>query len=93
MEEMIFQHEYLEQVTYGLPRNKPEFEHFEQFPRIIAYDAKDADTECPICLEKYQDGDVQLILPCSHIFHEKCALHWLKKKSTCPLDRSKVCKR
>ena len=38
---------------------------------------------CPIC----SDNKVNLSLPCSHFFCEKCITSWLLKSDTCPLCR------
>ena len=38
---------------------------------------------CPIC----SDNKVNLSLPCSHFFCEKCIKSWLLKSDTCPLCR------
>jgi hypothetical protein len=45
---------------------------------------------CSICMESYVSGDVQLQLPCGHIFHQACAEQWLCQNETCPLDRRDV---
>ena len=45
---------------------------------------------CSICMESYASGDVQLQLPCGHIFHQACAEQWLCQNETCPLDRRDV---
>ena len=37
----------------------------------------DQETECVICLEKFQRGDKLRILPCGHQFHIGCIDHWL----------------
>ena len=46
--------------------------------------------DCRICLDKFIDKDEILILPCLHIFHLKCILHWIESKGTCPLDNQKI---
>ena len=35
------------------------------------------ETECVICLEKFQCGDKLRVLPCGHQFHIGCIDHWL----------------
>jgi len=41
--------------------------------------------ECVVCREHFDIGDVVIQLPfCSHIFHESCALVWLRNHNTCP---------
>ena len=46
---------------------------------------------CIICTDKFDVGDTVMRLPfCSHCFHEKCALTWLKKHNTCPMCRREL---
>ncbi|KAK3027163.1 hypothetical protein RJ639_041264 [Escallonia herrerae] len=45
---------------------------------------------CSICHEDFVPRDMVNRLPCSHIFHTRCILRWLKRSNTCPLCRSKV---
>lgn len=47
--------------------------------------------ECAICLEDFQVGQFCQVFPvCNHIFHSDCIDHWLQKKSTCPICRSRI---
>ena len=44
--------------------------------------------ECPICVEKYEDGqEVMVLSECSHHFHWLCIEAWLKKSTECPMCR------
>ncbi|ESO06177.1 hypothetical protein HELRODRAFT_188288 [Helobdella robusta] len=43
-------------------------------------------TDCTICQESLQNMKV-LKLRCSHRFHEKCIIRWVKEQSTCPICR------
>ena len=45
---------------------------------------------CNICLENFEVGNVLLILECSHEFHEKCIITWLKTNNTCPICRHEL---
>lgn len=46
---------------------------------------------CSICTEPMNEGEVVVTLPqCNHSFHEPCIVLWLKKKGTCPMDRSDI---
>jgi len=46
---------------------------------------------CIICTDKFEIGDTVMRLPfCSHCFHEKCALTWLKRHNTCPMCRREL---
>ena len=57
---------------------------FDLLRRCIIIDSHDV---CAICHETYEDGELQLVLPCNHGFHERCGLKWLERQATCPLDR------
>ena len=47
--------------------------------------------ECPICLETFQRDDKVKVLPCGHLFHEKCAASWIVDvRGICPLCRQGV---
>jgi hypothetical protein len=39
---------------------------------------------CSICLEDFNEGDIETILPCGHIFHKPCIIPWFKKDNSCP---------
>ena len=41
--------------------------------------------ECVICLQDMEEGQELIMLPCSHIYHEKCILSWVERKRKCPL--------
>eukprot|EP00051_Salpingoeca_urceolata_P026149 m.476254 g.476254 ORF g.476254 m.476254 type:complete len:319 (+) comp20483_c0_seq1:707-1663(+) len=41
---------------------------------------------CCICLGEYEEGDVQIVLPCNHFFHKDCIEPWLiRRRRTCPM--------
>ncbi|KAL4157031.1 hypothetical protein PRNP1_006057 [Phytophthora ramorum] len=50
--------------------------------------------QCCICLsdsKRSGDGDKRMAsLPCAHVFHEDCIIHWLLCSSTCPMCRRAV---
>ena len=47
--------------------------------------------ECPICLETFQGDDKVKVLPCGHLFLEKCAASWIVDvRGICPLCRQGV---
>ncbi|KAK6156693.1 hypothetical protein DH2020_010941 [Rehmannia glutinosa] len=48
-------------------------------------------SDCPICLDYFQEGDECRNLPvCKHFFHAKCLDRWIGKKPTCPVCRTRV---
>ena len=47
---------------------------------------EDESSFCPIC----EDQKVDISLPCSHFFCEKCINNWIIKSDTCPLCRIKL---
>ena len=42
---------------------------------------------CSICLENFEAGAEQIVLPCCHEFHCSCATKWLERSHLCPLCR------
>lgn len=50
----------------------------------------DADNTCAVCLATLETGDRILWLPCGHVFHAGCVLHWLQFACTCPLCKDDV---
>ena len=43
--------------------------------------------ECVICAESFATDDVVTVLPCGHMHHSNCILHWLHRQCTCPTCR------
>jgi len=43
--------------------------------------------ECSICLMEVTEGQDTILLPCGHMFHDKCVTKWLEIHNTCPLCR------
>ncbi|GMF25616.1 unnamed protein product [Phytophthora fragariaefolia] len=52
--------------------------------------------QCSICLgdsdpiDKVGGGEELAQLPCAHVFHESCIIHWLQCGPTCPMCRRAV---
>ena len=47
--------------------------------------------KCTICLEDFQQDDMNIILHCNHHFHSDCVKEWLSKHSyKCPICRIEV---
>ena len=40
--------------------------------------------KCSICLENFEIGKQCLYLPCMHLFHSICIMHWLLDNNNCP---------
>ena len=47
-------------------------------------------TECCICLDKFEENHKSIVLECSHRFHRACISNWLKKELNCPLCRKQI---
>lgn len=47
-------------------------------------------TECSICIDDLNEGDLAAHLPCKHWFHEECVVAWLREHNTCPICRSPI---
>lgn len=50
----------------------------------------EVDHSCAVCLANLETGDRVLWLPCGHVFHAGCVLHWLQFACTCPLCKDDV---
>lgn len=48
------------------------------------------DSECCICLSRYEDGVELHSLPCNHHFHSGCIVKWLRINATCPLCKHNI---
>ena len=53
----------------------------------------DEETECCVCLSKFEAGDTVRALPCKHEFHKDCIDKWLLEVNRiCPCCRLDICK-
>ena len=43
--------------------------------------------DCPVCLTSFRLGDACKLLPCQHLFCEKCTKRWMDSNTTCPMCR------
>ncbi|XP_050217915.1 uncharacterized protein LOC126668782 [Mercurialis annua] len=71
-------------------RSRRTIEILKLFKKVVYSKNKvdDGDDECPICLEKFEDENKCVVLPCSHMFHELCLQNWLNKNISCPICRA-----
>lgn len=45
---------------------------------------------CSVCLQDFVHKDNLIKLDCTHTFHQKCLLTWLRQKKRCPLCQNDV---
>ena len=45
---------------------------------------------CCICQSEVKIGEQTVLLPCGHMYHWDCCLHWLKTNNTCPICRFEI---
>lgn len=62
----------------------------KSFAKTDGDDASNEAVVCSVCLEELVEGDSVLDLPCRHLFHRRCLATWLRTKTTCPLDRTRL---
>ncbi|KAL3086116.1 hypothetical protein niasHS_009686 [Heterodera schachtii] len=53
---------------------------------------KELNSDCPVCIDPYRQGDICRQLPCRHIFHKSCVDPWLLEHRTCPMCKSDILK-
>lgn len=54
----------------------------------ISFKMQRQSKDCVVCTDNFEVGQVVVRLPdCGHIFHEECALQWLRSHNTCPYCR------
>ncbi|CAL5420830.1 unnamed protein product [Camellia sinensis] len=61
--------------------------------KVVVFNGEGDDEKCitcPVCLEECGDGTELTSLPCSHLFHHRCIVPWLKSHNSCPMCRSVV---
>ncbi|KMT09977.1 hypothetical protein BVRB_5g121930 [Beta vulgaris subsp. vulgaris] len=50
----------------------------------------DENSDCSICLERFELGEEVIKLPCLHVFHSNCIVRWLERILICPFCRFKL---
>ena len=46
--------------------------------------------ECAVCCENFEEDELAVVLRCAHVFHEACAVPWLRLHASCPVCRFDV---
>uniref|UniRef100_A0A060T6A3 ARAD1B14454p n=1 Tax=Blastobotrys adeninivorans TaxID=409370 RepID=A0A060T6A3_BLAAD len=63
-------------------------EQQEPLGEVVGEVVGEDDAQCPICFEKFENGEILRDLPCKHKFHALCVDPWLLESSShCPLCR------
>ena len=63
-------------------------EEIAALKRVMFRGSGEQAPECAICLEEYEDGDMQLHLDCGHYYHDDCMSNWFSDSGrACPLCR------
>ena len=52
--------------------------------------AEEAEVQCAICREEYEDNDPVCVLPCGHFYHTCCVREWLGINRSCPICGKEV---
>eukprot|EP01083_Nonionella_stella_P301297 1032830_1 len=60
--------------------------YFNGISTVLEHDLTE-DKECSICIDDMCQGDQTVILVCTHKFHEKCIVEWLKLHQDCSCCR------
>lgn len=61
----------------------------ERIPSEIARQTSDEQV-CTICLGKVREGQNVARIACMHTFHSQCLHKWSKKKTACPICKSRI---
>merc|ERR1711862_569586 len=63
----------------------------EKLPQSVRIEVVPNTEGCVICRDAFSVGDTVMRLPfCFHVFHESCALFWLRRHNTCPTCRKEL---
>ena len=47
-------------------------------------------TECAICMLNIEEGEVPMVTPCHHAFHQNCLKRWMEVQMICPICRAQL---
>lgn len=64
----------------------------EILPRldVVLFDENVKEELCSICLQMFAKLDRVKILPCRHVFHNKCIDAWLANNLLCPMCKQDI---
>ncbi|MED6147352.1 hypothetical protein PIB30_043332 [Stylosanthes scabra] len=57
---------------------------------IFSEQQRDQLSNCPICTDEFEMGEIVCMLPCNHAFHFSCINRWLETSLTCPVCRQEL---
>ncbi|MDP2815150.1 MAG: RING finger domain-containing protein, partial [Rectinemataceae bacterium] len=63
-------------------------EHIRILDRLLRIQRHPDDDTCVIC--SHDADEIQVVLPCQHIFHRECIEQWVQQSATCPLCRASL---
>jgi hypothetical protein len=67
--------------------------NFEPFLNLLKLNTKPPiqieGDKCPVCLDDVTEEDIYKTI-CSHKFHKKCLIEWIKDNDTCPCCRKEI---
>ena len=76
------------------PATREALSKLKRFPLIEKFcQKKNGKLELPnccICQCEIELGKETVLLPCGHMYHWDCCLHWLKTNNTCPMCRFEI---
>eukprot|EP00931_Biecheleriopsis_adriatica_P006056 TRINITY_DN107518_c0_g1_i1.p1 TRINITY_DN107518_c0_g1~~TRINITY_DN107518_c0_g1_i1.p1 ORF type:complete len:423 (+),score=36.34 TRINITY_DN107518_c0_g1_i1:92-1270(+) len=74
------------EVSQDIVRQLPVHKVTEHDLSVLSGDRR----SCSICLDEFQEGDLQRTLPCFHMFHVHCVDRWLDTNVACPVCKYEV---
>jgi len=89
---IIIQRNSEEQEVRKPPTSEKVLNNLKRFKMVEKYSKKDGKNKkefpnCCICISDIKLGELTIMLPCAHMFHDNCVVSWLKTNNTCPVCR------